>query len=48
MIATVTPAGVGFRRTRRRFLRPEDTVRVSITGLGTLKNPVNDQDTTSQ
>jgi 2-keto-4-pentenoate hydratase/2-oxohepta-3-ene-1,7-dioic acid hydratase in catechol pathway len=40
VIATGTPAGVGFRRTPPRFLRPGDTMRVSITGLGTLENPV--------
>jgi 2-keto-4-pentenoate hydratase/2-oxohepta-3-ene-1,7-dioic acid hydratase in catechol pathway len=43
VIATGTPAGVGFRRTPPRFLRPGDTMRVSITGLGTLENPVVDE-----
>jgi 2-keto-4-pentenoate hydratase/2-oxohepta-3-ene-1,7-dioic acid hydratase in catechol pathway len=42
VIATGTPAGVGFRRTPPRFLRPGDIMRVSITGLGTLENPVVD------
>jgi len=44
VIAMGTPAGVGFRRTPPRYLRPGDTVRVSITGLGTLENPVVEQE----
>jgi len=44
VIATGTPAGVGFRRTPPRFLRPGDTMRISITGLGALENPVVDED----
>ena len=40
VIATGTPAGVGFKRDPPRFLTPGDVVRVSITGLGTLENPV--------
>jgi len=40
VIATGTPAGVGFKREPPRFLVPGDVVRVSITGLGTLENPV--------
>ena len=35
-----TPSGVGFKRTPPEFLRPGDTVTVSVTGLGTLTNPV--------
>jgi 2-keto-4-pentenoate hydratase/2-oxohepta-3-ene-1,7-dioic acid hydratase in catechol pathway len=40
VIATGTPAGVGFKREPPRFLKPGDEVRVSITGLGVLTNPV--------
>jgi len=40
VIATGTPAGVGFKRNPPEFLRPGDIVEVSITGLGTLRNPV--------
>ena len=40
VIATGTPAGVGFKREPPRFLVPGDVVRVSITDLGTLENPV--------
>ena len=40
VIATGTPAGVGFARKPPRFLQPGDTVQVEIEGLGTLINPV--------
>lgn len=40
IIATGTPAGVGFARTPPEFLRPGDTVEVEIEGIGVLRNPV--------
>jgi 2-keto-4-pentenoate hydratase/2-oxohepta-3-ene-1,7-dioic acid hydratase in catechol pathway len=40
VIATGTPAGVGFKRTPPLYLRAGDTVRVAIDGLGVLENPV--------
>jgi acylpyruvate hydrolase len=40
VVATGTPSGVGFVRRPPRFLRPHDTVRVEIEGLGVLENPV--------
>jgi 2-keto-4-pentenoate hydratase/2-oxohepta-3-ene-1,7-dioic acid hydratase in catechol pathway len=40
VIATGTPAGVGFKRTPPIYLRAGDTVQVAIDGLGTLENPV--------
>jgi 2-keto-4-pentenoate hydratase/2-oxohepta-3-ene-1,7-dioic acid hydratase in catechol pathway len=40
IIATGTPAGVGFARTPPRYLKPGDEVRVRIEGLGELFNPV--------
>ena len=40
VIATGTPAGVGFTRRPPRFLRPGETVRVEIEGIGVLENPV--------
>jgi 2-keto-4-pentenoate hydratase/2-oxohepta-3-ene-1,7-dioic acid hydratase in catechol pathway len=43
VIATGTPAGVGFKREPPRFLVPGDVVRVSISGLGVLENPVEDE-----
>lgn len=48
VIATGTPAGVGFRRKPPRFLRPGDTMRISITGLGTLENAVVDEEATGR
>jgi acylpyruvate hydrolase len=40
VISTGTPAGVGFARKPPRWLRPGETVRVEISGLGVLENPV--------
>ncbi len=40
VILTGTPAGVGAARTPPRFLREGDTVEISITGLGSLRNQV--------
>jgi 2-keto-4-pentenoate hydratase/2-oxohepta-3-ene-1,7-dioic acid hydratase in catechol pathway len=40
LIATGTPAGVGFSRKPPVTLQPGDTVRLQITGLGVLENPV--------
>lgn len=40
IIATGTPAGVGFARKPPRFLQPGEVVRVVIDKIGTLENPV--------
>lgn len=40
LVATGTPAGVGFARKPPRWLRPGDDVRITIDGLGELRNPV--------
>lgn len=40
VIATGTPGGVGFIRKPPVFLKPGDHVEISITGVGTLSNPV--------
>lgn len=40
VILTGTPGGVGFRRKPQVFLQPGDTVRVEISGLGAIENPV--------
>lgn len=40
IIATGTPSGVGAARTPQRFLRPGDTVTVTIDGITELSNPV--------
>lgn len=40
IVATGTPAGVGFIRKPPRFLRAGERVRVEIDGIGALENPV--------
>jgi 2-keto-4-pentenoate hydratase/2-oxohepta-3-ene-1,7-dioic acid hydratase in catechol pathway len=40
IIATGTPAGVGYTREPPLFLKPGDVVEVEIEGVGTLSNPV--------
>ncbi|HEX2134857.1 MAG TPA: fumarylacetoacetate hydrolase family protein [Microvirga sp.] len=40
VIATGTPYGVGIGFSPPKFLKPGDTVRVEISGIGVLENPV--------
>lgn len=40
VIATGTPAGVGFGLSPPVFLKPGDVVEIAVTGLGTLRNKV--------
>jgi 2-keto-4-pentenoate hydratase/2-oxohepta-3-ene-1,7-dioic acid hydratase in catechol pathway len=40
MIASGTPAGVGFAMTPKSFLKKGDVVRIEIEGIGTLENAV--------
>ncbi|MGM9491546.1 fumarylacetoacetate hydrolase family protein [Ideonella sp. YS5] len=40
VIATGTPAGVGWSRKPQRFMKPGDLIEVEIEGIGTLRNPV--------
>jgi 2-keto-4-pentenoate hydratase/2-oxohepta-3-ene-1,7-dioic acid hydratase in catechol pathway len=40
IVSTGTPLGVGIGRSPQRWLRPGDTVTISIEGLGSLANPV--------
>lgn len=40
VVSTGTPPGVGMARNPKRYMRPGDTVNVTIEGLGTLSNPV--------
>ena len=40
VIATGTPAGVGFGFTPPKWLKPKDTISITVTGLGTLTNTV--------
>jgi 2-keto-4-pentenoate hydratase/2-oxohepta-3-ene-1,7-dioic acid hydratase in catechol pathway len=40
IISTGTPPGVGLGRNPKRWLKPGETVTVTIEGLGSLTNPV--------
>ena len=40
VIATGTPGGVGDSRDPRRYLQEGDEVEISVSGVGTLRNPV--------
>jgi 2-keto-4-pentenoate hydratase/2-oxohepta-3-ene-1,7-dioic acid hydratase in catechol pathway len=40
VVATGTPAGVGFARTPPVYLKPGDIMEVEVEGLGILSNPV--------
>ena len=40
VVATGTPAGVGFGQKPPRYLRPGDVVECTVEGIGTLTNPV--------
>ena len=40
VVSTGTPSGVGMGRTPQRWLRPGETVTVTVEGLGSLTNPV--------
>ena len=40
IISTGTPPGVGLGRTPKRWLKPGETVTVTVEGLGALTNPV--------
>ena len=43
VIATGTPAGVGFSRKPPRFMKPGDIVEVEIEKIGLLRNPITQQ-----
>ncbi len=40
VILTGTPSGVGMARTPELWLKPGDQVDITISGIGTLSNPV--------
>ena len=42
VIATGTPAGVGYARTPPLFLKQGDVCEVEIEGIGTIANPIAD------
>ena len=43
IIATGTPAGVGFAMNPQQFLKQGDIVRIEIEGIGVLENPVEER-----
>jgi acylpyruvate hydrolase len=43
VIVTGTPAGIGFFRNPRLYMKPGDVCEVEIEGIGTLRNPVRDE-----
>jgi 2-keto-4-pentenoate hydratase/2-oxohepta-3-ene-1,7-dioic acid hydratase in catechol pathway len=44
VIATGTPAGVGWSKKPQRFMKPGDVCEVEIEGIGILRNPIVQQD----
>jgi 2-keto-4-pentenoate hydratase/2-oxohepta-3-ene-1,7-dioic acid hydratase in catechol pathway len=44
VIVTGTPSGVGAARKPPLWMKPGDTVAVEISGIGTLENPIRDED----
>ncbi|MDA9909857.1 fumarylacetoacetate hydrolase family protein, partial [Gammaproteobacteria bacterium] len=44
VIVTGTPGGVGFKRTPPVWMIPGDVVEVSIGTVGTLVNPIQDEE----
>ena len=44
LILTGTPAGVGHSRNPKLYMKPGDVVEVEIEGIGTLRNPIVDED----
>lgn len=43
VIVTGTPAGIGWARTPKLFMKPGDVVEVEIEGIGILRNPIADE-----
>ncbi|MNL65009.1 Ureidoglycolate lyase [compost metagenome] len=43
LIVTGTPAGIGWARTPKLFMKPGDLCTVEIEGLGTLSNLIADE-----
>lgn len=44
VLVTGTPAGVGWSKKPPRFMKPGDTVEVEIQSIGTLRNPITQQE----
>lgn len=47
VIVTGTPAGIGWARTPRLFMKDGDVCEVRIDGIGVLRNPIRDEDRTT-
>jgi 2-keto-4-pentenoate hydratase/2-oxohepta-3-ene-1,7-dioic acid hydratase in catechol pathway len=47
VITTGTPSGVGLKMSPRGYLKPGQTVKIAIEGLGVLSNPVVAESATS-
>ena len=43
VIVTGTPAGIGFFRDPKLYMKPGDVCEIEIEGLGTLRNPIQDE-----
>jgi 2-keto-4-pentenoate hydratase/2-oxohepta-3-ene-1,7-dioic acid hydratase in catechol pathway len=43
VITTGTPSGVGVKMQPRGYLKPGQTVKIQIAGIGVLSNPVVDE-----
>lgn len=44
VIVTGTPAGIGWAKTPKLFMKPGDVVEVEIEQIGVLSNPISDED----
>ena len=44
VVSTGTPAGVGVFRKPPVFLKPGDVARLEVEGIGTLENPILEQE----
>ena len=44
VILSGTPAGVGYARKPPVWMKPGDTIEIEIEGIGTLSNPIRDED----
>ena len=43
VIVTGTPAGIGFFRNPKLYMKPGDVCEVEIERIGTLRNPIQDE-----
>jgi 2-keto-4-pentenoate hydratase/2-oxohepta-3-ene-1,7-dioic acid hydratase in catechol pathway len=43
LLAMGTPSGVGAGRTPQLWMKPGDTVEITLEGIGVLSNPIEDE-----